>query len=73
MWLLAAGMIFFSYLTDFSYFSVRKKFRKLQDTVRTGQKLTFFKGSVGGFSYFHCFSGILFSIQRKTRKLVFSE
>ena len=30
-------MILFSNLTDFSYFSVKKKFRKLQDTVRTGQ------------------------------------
>ena len=29
---------FFSYLTDFSYFSVNFFFRKLQNTVRTGQK-----------------------------------
>jgi len=36
--ILIPGMIFFSYLTDFSYFSVKKKFQKLQDTVRTGQK-----------------------------------
>jgi hypothetical protein len=28
-------MIFFSYITDFSYFSVKKKFQKFQDTVRT--------------------------------------
>ena len=26
------------YLTDFRYFSMIKKFRKLQDTFRTGQK-----------------------------------
>ena len=32
---------FFSYLTDFNYFSVIKKFRKLQKTVRTGQKRPF--------------------------------
>jgi hypothetical protein len=38
------GMIFFSYLTDFSYFSVKMKFRKLQDTVRTGQKWHFWNG-----------------------------
>jgi hypothetical protein len=31
------GWFFFSYLTDFSYFSVKKKFWKLQDTVRTGK------------------------------------
>ena len=29
---------FFSYLTDVSYFSVNFFFRKLQNTVRTGQK-----------------------------------
>ena len=34
-----AGTIFcFSHLTDFSYFSLKKKSRELQDTVRTGQK-----------------------------------
>ena len=38
------GMIFFSYLTDFSYFSVKMKFRNLQDTVRTGQKWHFWNG-----------------------------
>ena len=27
----------FSYLTDFSYFLVKKKFQKLQDTVKAGQ------------------------------------
>ena len=33
-----AGMIFFSYLTDFRYFPLIKIFRKLQDTVKTVQK-----------------------------------
>jgi len=31
-------MIFSVIKTDFSNFSVKKKFRKLQDSVRTGQK-----------------------------------
>jgi hypothetical protein len=30
--LIISGMIFFSYLTDFSYFTVKKKFQKFQDT-----------------------------------------
>ena len=30
------GIIFFKYLTDFSYFSLKFFFRKLQDAVRTG-------------------------------------
>jgi len=32
---------FFSFLTDFSYFPRKKKFQKLQDMIRTGQKYTF--------------------------------
>ena len=43
---------FLIYFTDFSYFSVRKKFQKLQDTVRSGEKLPLLKGSVSAiFSY----------------------
>ena len=37
----SSGIIFFSYLTDFSYFSLIKIFRKLQDMVRTVQKRTY--------------------------------
>ena len=44
---------FFSYLTDFSYFSMEKN-PNLQDTVRTGQNLPFWNG-VHGFNYFHSF------------------
>jgi hypothetical protein len=43
-------MTFFSYLTDFSYFPLGKKLQKLQDKVRTGQKQTFLKGGIDGFS-----------------------
>jgi hypothetical protein len=32
------GMIFFSYLTDFSYLPLKIVFRKLLDMVSTGQK-----------------------------------
>jgi hypothetical protein len=39
-----AEMFFVSYLTAFSYFPMKQKFQKLQDMVRTGQKLTFLKG-----------------------------
>jgi hypothetical protein len=45
-------MTFFSYLTDFSYFYVKKNFGKLQDTVKNRSKMTFLKGDVDGFSYF---------------------
>jgi hypothetical protein len=41
--LTARDDFFFSYLTDFSYFSVKKNCEKLQDTVRTGQRLPFWK------------------------------
>ena len=34
---LITGPIFFSYLTNFNYFSRKIIFRKLLDTVRTGQ------------------------------------
>jgi len=37
-------MIFFSYLTDFSYFPLKIVFRILLDMVRTGQKWPFWKG-----------------------------
>ena len=33
-----AGMIFFSYLIDFSYFPLKIVFQKLMDTVRTGKQ-----------------------------------
>jgi len=36
-----SGMIFINYLTDFRYFPLKIVFRKLLDTVRTGQKLPF--------------------------------
>ena len=38
------GMIYFSYLTDFSYFPMEIVFRKLLDTVRTGQNWPVWKG-----------------------------
>jgi hypothetical protein len=36
-------MIFLRYLTDFSYFPMEKKFQKLQNMVRSGQKWLFWK------------------------------
>ena len=48
-------MIFFSYLANFSYFSLTKIFRKLQDTFRAVKK--------NGFSYYRWFSVNLFSNQ----------
>jgi hypothetical protein len=42
--LITTEMIFFSYLTDFSYFPVKIVFQKLLDTVRIGQKWPFWKG-----------------------------
>ena len=47
-----SGKIFLSYFTDFSYFSVKKKFQKLQDTVRSGEKCSLLKVNVDSFSYF---------------------
>ena len=38
------GIILFSYLTDFSYFTLKIVFRKLLDTVRTGQNDNFERG-----------------------------
>jgi hypothetical protein len=38
------GMIFVSYLTDFSYFSLERNCRKSLNNVRTGQKWTIWKG-----------------------------
>ena len=48
-------IIFFSYITDFSYFSVKKKFRKLQDTVRT---------DVDGFSNFYIAFQLFYFLSR---------
>jgi hypothetical protein len=56
-------MICFSYLADIRYFPLKNVFRKLLDTVRTGQKWPFWKGGVDGFSYFSLISDILFSNQ----------
>jgi hypothetical protein len=36
--MMISGMIFFSYLTDFSYFPLKIVFWKLLDRIRTGQK-----------------------------------
>ena len=57
-----SGMIFFSYLTDFSYLPLERNCRKLVNTVRTDHKWTTtvrtdhkwttLKGGVDGFSYF---------------------
>ena len=41
---LTAGMIFFRYLTDFSYFPLKQKFWHLQDTVKTSQNDLFERG-----------------------------
>ena len=38
------GILTFSFLTEFSYFPLKNKFRMLQDMVRTGQKWKFSKG-----------------------------
>ena len=48
-----AGMIYFTYLTDFCYFSLKIVFRKLLDIVRAGKKMNHLKGDVEGFRYFH--------------------
>ena len=32
---------YFSYLTDFSYFSLEEKILKVKDTIRTGEKMSF--------------------------------
>jgi hypothetical protein len=53
LFFMITGMIFFCYLIDFIFFFVKKKFQKLQGTVRTGQKSHFYKRGVDGFSYFH--------------------
>ena len=47
-----SGIIFFCYLTDFSYFSVKKKFLKIVGQIQNRSKMTFWKGGVDGFSYF---------------------
>ena len=55
-YIMISGMIFFpSDFTDFSYFPLLKKFRKLQNTVRTVRKclqMDLLKGGVDGYSYF---------------------
>jgi len=38
-----SGMIFASYLTDFSYFPLQRNCRKFLDTARTSQKWTILK------------------------------
>jgi hypothetical protein len=57
-----SGMIFFSYLTDFSYFPL-KIVSKSCWTVINRSKMTILKGGVDGFSYFSLISVILFSNQ----------
>ena len=58
-----AGMIFFSYLTDFRYFPPIKIFRKLQDTVKTVQRKNLLKD---GCRWFFLFS-LIFSYFILTR------
>ena len=55
---ISTGMIFFSYLTDFSYFSL-----KVAGHGQKMSKMTIFKGGVDSFSYFSLISVILFSNQ----------
>ena len=55
---ISTGMIFFSYLTDFSYFSL-----KVAGHGQQMSKMTIFKGGVDSFSYFSLISVILFSNQ----------
>ena len=44
LWKLYQGWFFFlSYVTDFSYFALKIVFRKLLDTVMTGEKWPFWK------------------------------
>jgi hypothetical protein len=50
--ILFAGMIFFSYLTDFSIFLYKKNIRKLPDTVRTGKKKYLFERGCRWFILF---------------------
>jgi len=57
-----SGMIFFSYLTDFSYFPLEKKSESCW--TRSEQvKMTILKEGVDGFSYCSLISVILFSNQ----------
>jgi hypothetical protein len=57
---ISTGLIFFffSYLTDFSYFSL-----KVAGHGQNMSKMTIFKGGVDGFSYVSLISVILFSNQ----------
>jgi len=55
-------MIFFSFLTDFSYFPLIFSPENCW-TVRTGKKMTILKGGLNGFSYFSMISVIVFSKQ----------
>jgi hypothetical protein len=57
------AFLFFSYLTDLSYFPLKIVVRKLQDTIGTGKKWPYWKRGVDGFNYFSLISVILFSIQ----------
>ena len=57
-----SGVIFFSYLTEFSYYSVKKN-PKITRQLEQVKNDSFLKGGVDDFSYFHWFSVVLFSIQ----------
>jgi hypothetical protein len=59
------GIILFSYLTDFSYFTLKIVFRKLLDS-QNRSKMTILKGGVDGFIFFSLISVILFSYQDHT-------
>jgi hypothetical protein len=45
------GMIFFSFLTDFSYFPLKRNCRKLLDS-QNRSKIDLLKGGVDGVNYF---------------------
>ena len=58
-----AGMILFSYFTDFSYFLSENCVPIVAGHGQNRSKLTILKGSKDGFSYFSLISIILFSNQ----------
>jgi len=60
---LTSGMIIFSYLTDFSYFSLKILFTNVAGHGQNKLKVTILNGSVDGFSYLSLISVILFSNQ----------
>ena len=67
------GRIFFSYLTDFSYFFCEKEILKVARHGQNMSKMTILNGGVDGFSYFHWFSVILFSIQKAELSLILGQ